>query len=407
MFSLNIDYKNMACELCFIGAKYDTDKSSQRKNTSDTRHCHPYTLFYNSLFKQQKTQELKIAEIGILNGSSLLMWKEYFNKSKIYGFEYDVNLINNFKKKYNNNNIILSEINVKDDASIYNSFTNRNETFDIIIDDSTHEFEDQIKVIKNVHSFLKPGGILIIEDIYKTRNENDYINELGDLLNKFQEYYFVSLNHRRLVSTGWNNDKLFVLVKKGDKIFNNEKKMTIITPSVRPNNLTEVRKNLDFKCIDRWIIVYDKKKIIENPKLFLNDPNCDKIYEYLFEGKGISGNPQRNFALTLLNDDNDTYLYYLDDDNIINPDIYKLLKVIGDCKLCTFNQEKRILGNKIKVEFIDTAMFLIDYKLAKDIRWVPDKYNADGCYIEECYKKHKNFWIYVNNDLCYYNYLHP
>jgi hypothetical protein len=97
MFSFNIDYKNMACELCLIGAKYDTDKSSQRKNTSDVRHCHPYTLFYNSLFKQQKTQELKIAELGILNGSSLLMWREYFSNSKIYGFEYDVNLINNFK----------------------------------------------------------------------------------------------------------------------------------------------------------------------------------------------------------------------------------------------------------------------------------------------------------------------
>jgi hypothetical protein len=48
-------------------------------------------------------------------------------------------------------------------------------------------------------------------------------------------------------------------------------------------------------------------------------------------------------------------------------------------------------------------MFLIDYKLCKTIKWIPDKYEADGYYIKDCYLKNKYNWIYVNNDLSYYN----
>ena len=401
-YTINIDYKVMASDLCMIGSKYDTDKSSLRKNVTDTRHCHPYTLFYNSFFKKQRYEKLKIAEIGILDGASLLMWREYFKNSQIYGFEYNDVLINNFKNNFDNSNITLSKINVNLESNIYNSFQNINQCYDIIIDDSTHQFEDQIRVIKNVHQFLKPGGVLIIEDIFKKYNENDYIEKITDELDIFQDYFFISLDHSRKKSTGWDNDKLFVLVKKGEKIFTNNKKITIITPSIRVNNLLEIRKGLDFNYIYEWIIVYDGKKIKNNPNLFLDDSNNDKISEYVFEGSGISGNPQRNFALGNIKNE-DTYLYYLDDDNIIHPDLYKLLNIIGDQKCCTFNQKDRINGNLIEIGSIDTAMFLVDFKLCKNIRWKTDIYEADGYYIKDCYLNNKFNWIYVNNELSYYN----
>jgi hypothetical protein len=89
MKSFFVDYKSNKSELCEIGRKYDTDKSSQRDNSSDSRHCHPYTLFYDSLFKGRREENLNIAEIGILDGASLLMWKEYFKSANIYGFEYN------------------------------------------------------------------------------------------------------------------------------------------------------------------------------------------------------------------------------------------------------------------------------------------------------------------------------
>jgi hypothetical protein len=220
-------------------------------------------------------------------------------------------------------------------------------------------------------------------------------------VNNFQDYYFVELDHENRNSTGWNNDKLFILIKNGaEPIFRNNNKITIITPSYRINNLLEIKKSINFDYVDEWIIVYDGSKIINNPKLFEDD----KIKEYVYKCnyKGISGNPQRNFALDNITNP-DTLLYFLDDDNIIHPNLYRLLNIIDNTKMYSFNQYNRIKGNNICVNKIDTAMVLIPYKSCENIKWILNLYNADGYYIQECYNKNKKKLIYVNNDLCYYN----
>ena len=401
--TLKINYNNNSSELCEIGKKYDTDKSSQRNNVTDSRHCHPYTLFYESLFKNKKDKNLKIAELGILDGGSLLMWKEYFTNSEIYGFEFNDTLITNFKKNFNNDRITLANIDVTNKDSIKKAFNNLNILYDIIIEDTTHQFNDQIRVIVNTYQYLKPGGILIIEDIFKSYNENDYIKCLKPFLQNFQDYYFIELDHVNKKSTGWNNDKLFVLIKSGaDPIFKNTNKLTIITPSYRINNLLQIKNSINFDYIDEWIIVYDGSKIIDNPNLFNNQEN-NKIKEYIHTSEGISGNPQRNFALTKITNPENTLLYYLDDDNIINPSIYQLLNIIDNSKIYTFNQYNRIKGNNVCIDSIDTAMIIIPYNLCKNTKWILDKYNADGYYIQECYQNNKNIHIFIDNDLCYYN----
>lgn len=404
METLKIDYKNNSSELCEIGKNYDTDKSSQRSNAVGNRHCHPYTLFYDALFKQKKDEQLKIAELGILDGGSLLMWKEYFKNAQIYGFEYNINFINNFKTKFDNDRINLSNIDVTNKDSIVKAFGNLNILYDIIIDDTTHQFDDQIRVIENTYQYLKPGGLLIIEDIFKSYNENDYISRLKPLLHNFQDYYFIELDHNNKNSTGWNNDKLFILIKAGDQpIFKNTNKLTIITPAYRLNNILEVQKSINFEYVDEWIIVYDGSKITNNPNLFKNQDN-NKIKEYVYkcEEGGISGNPQRNYALSKVTNP-DTLLYYLDDDNLIHPNLYKLLNIIDNDKIYSFNQYNRIKGNDMRVNCIDTAMVIMPYKLCKNIKWILNLYEADGYYIQECYNQNKDVHVYVNNDLCYYN----
>ena len=94
-------------------------------------------------------------------------------------------------------------------------------------------------------------------------------------------------------------------------------KLTIITPSYRVNNLIEINKSINFEYIDEWIIVYDGNKIESNPCIFQGN---NKIEEHVYKRKGISGNPQRNYASTKITNPN-TLLYYLDDDNILHLDI--------------------------------------------------------------------------------------
>mgnify|MGYP001245452469 CR=1 FL=1 len=74
-------------ELCMIGKKFQTDKSP----FNETMHRHPYTPIYHLLFNSLRFKRINLAEIGILNNSSIKMWREYFPKAKIFGFSHNAN----------------------------------------------------------------------------------------------------------------------------------------------------------------------------------------------------------------------------------------------------------------------------------------------------------------------------
>ncbi len=212
--SIQYSYASDSTELCTIGAKYDTDKSSQRVNPSDTRHCHPYTIFYHNLLKDLRDKQIEFAEIGILEGGSLRMWQEYFPSANIDGFEYNQDYIESFKSNYNMDRITLETIDVTNQESIKEAFSKKSKLYDIIIEDSIHNIECNLNVIRTVYPYLKRGGILIIEDIFLSTDEAKYYEELALLKRHFCDMFFVTLDHDRKNSTGWNNDKLLVLIHR-------------------------------------------------------------------------------------------------------------------------------------------------------------------------------------------------
>ena len=65
-------------ELTNLADKYDTDKGSSQ---------HLYTEVYEYFFYPIKYKAHKICEIGILDGSSLKMFRDYFPKAVIYGID--------------------------------------------------------------------------------------------------------------------------------------------------------------------------------------------------------------------------------------------------------------------------------------------------------------------------------
>jgi len=409
--SLKIDYKTLKSDLCEIGRVYDTDKSAWRDNRTLYRHCHPYTLFYNGLFKNKRNEKLKIAEIGILKGSSLLMWNLYFGNSIIYGLEHCIDFIREFMilNPYTER-IKLDYINVKSEESITETFERIKEEFDLIIEDTTHLLEDQLRVIETVYKYLKPGGMLIIEDILKSESEDKYIEVIKKLGDIYQDYYFVELDHVNKWSPNANNDKLLILIKSGaENIFkNNDNKITIITPSYRVDNLKLIEKSLNYDYIDEWIIIYDGNKIAEPVKQF----NNEKISEYYYENKekGSYGNTLRNYGLEQVKN-KDTLIYYLDDDNMIYNDLYRLLDIVEKNRIYTFDQRNNLNGDnnyilrgkEIEYQKIDSAMVLMDYKICKDIKWNKELYCADYLHIRECYERNMDKHIYINNILCNYN----
>ena len=208
--SITIDSTNSVTDLCLLGVKYPTDKSPY--NPDDTLHKHAYTSIYNLLFSNLRYKDIKLGELGILDNNSMLSWREFFPNAKLYGFEwFDERL-----DKAINDNIDCTYIkmNVKDVNSISDGLTGAGSKFDILIDDSTHLFEDQIKFVNEAYKHLNPGGILIIEDIFINANEEDYFKAIN--FEHFSSATFIFANHNLKNSLGWNNDKLLVL-HKNDK----------------------------------------------------------------------------------------------------------------------------------------------------------------------------------------------
>ena len=178
--------------------------------------------------------------------------------------------------------------------------------------------------------------------------------------------------------------------------------LTIITPCSRQNNIQNLYDSIKFDKINKWIIVYDTSKNRSYKKLYKGNP---KIIEVGCDDIGISGNSQRNYGMTLVNDG---YIYFLDDDNIIHPNFWSIIDSLDNDFFYTFNQlrqDNTFIGNNIKVGMIDTAMFVVHKNHIKNIKWNVDRYDADGYFISDVFNNNRSKHKFINQIGSYYNFL--
>jgi 2-polyprenyl-3-methyl-5-hydroxy-6-metoxy-1,4-benzoquinol methylase len=132
-----------------IGLKYNSDKTSN---------FHKYLEFYESSLEPMRYTNNNIMEIGILNGDSLKILREYFENSTIYAFDI------HDKSYLATDNIKIFTGDQSDRSFLEKTFAN--EYFDLILDDGSHVMEHQQISIGCLFKKLKPGGIYIIEDLH-------------------------------------------------------------------------------------------------------------------------------------------------------------------------------------------------------------------------------------------------
>jgi len=380
--SYHIDYQNKEIKSCFTNYKIGARKKSNHRKEITTLNAHPLAIFYDSLLNGYKDKKLKIAVVRDFYDSSDLIWHEYFLNAEV-----DV-------------------INIAEDQNHIFALQNTNRLFDLVIVNLSDKNADHRYFIEIFFQLLRPGGLLILEDISSNVSEDQLIETLKLSLSQLEDLKFFILSNNSIHRSSKIFVRLMMIEKAGEKpIFKNTKKMTIITPSMRPENFKKIKESLNFEFIDEWIIVYDAKKLPHNPMQF----DHPKIKEYLHTSAGISGNPQRNFGLDQVQS-TDTLLYFLDDDNQIHPDLYNFLDIAGNDTIYTFNQlrnaEGQLLkGNRLKLGFIDTAQAIFDYKSCQDVRWNISLYEADFYYIRDCIIKNKRNWVFVDKIMSTYNVL--
>ncbi len=173
--------------------------------------------------------------------------------------------------------------------------------------------------------------------------------------------------------------------------------LNIITPCSRPQNLEIISKSINIPEDQyRWIVVFD---LLEPPK---NIPdNCESYA--IKDVNSTSGNAQRNFALDLITRG---HIYFNDDDTIIQSNLWEEIKDLKDdfisFKQANKNTSIRLEGDNISVGNIDSHNFIVSTECVGNTRWVLNRYDADGVFANECYKK-ANTTLYIPKTLSVYN----
>jgi glycosyltransferase involved in cell wall biosynthesis len=381
--SVTIDTTGTVSNLCEIAMEFNSDKCPYSKETT-SGHRHPYTPVYDTLFSSLRTQSINIAEIGIEKNDSINIWRKYFPNADIYGFEYNEQYLQEAINQ-NLSNVYYEKIDVTNPNNIRETFQIINKKYDILIDDSTHFFEDQIRVIQNSIEYLNEGGILVVEDIFRNRSEEDYQRELQGILKYFSSATFMTTEHENKFSGDWNNDKLLVLVRNDVKV--EKSKVFIVTPSRRPFNLEFIAETIPQEC--EWVVVFDKT--------VKNEHTVENATVIHSQDTGFWGNPNRNIGLEYIKNnlhpsDND-WIYILDDDNVIHPEWWSNIQlhlnstesIITWGQVWASGQPRTEPTDTPKIATIDTSQYMVRWNVAKNLRF-EHIYEADGIYAEEASK---------------------
>lgn len=170
-----------------IAKFYGTDKSSE---------IHNYCEKYEKYFPFDRLEPIKILEIGVWDGKSLLTWKDYFPNSTVVGIDI-MEKCSEYTDPFKN---IWVEIGSQNDAEFLTNIVNKWGSFDMILDDGSHMNDDVIFSFKNLINSVKTGGIYVVEDVgcsywkdygggYKKENTMvEYFKNLIDEVNFFGQY---------------------------------------------------------------------------------------------------------------------------------------------------------------------------------------------------------------------------
>lgn len=113
--------------------------------------------FYAPLLDHKKKDIKSILEIGVQNGYSAFLWRDFFQNATVTCV--DINECSNV--------IDQERINFYQTDAYTEEFVSRFEdnSFDLIIDDGPHTFKSMEFFLKNYLNLVKSNGILILEDI--------------------------------------------------------------------------------------------------------------------------------------------------------------------------------------------------------------------------------------------------
>ncbi|MGF1481007.1 MAG: glycosyltransferase domain-containing protein [Cyanophyceae cyanobacterium] len=164
-----LPYRKYTWELEILANKYKTDKGNLYYN------CHGYASVYQKYLSKHKKTNINLLEIGLLRHDvqkrkpggpyndvpSLKMWREYFPKAFILGFD-----IADFSECVPPENVKIIRGDMGKISDLDALVQESPGKFDIIIDDASHASHHQQIALGYLFKHLQEGGFYIIEDLH-------------------------------------------------------------------------------------------------------------------------------------------------------------------------------------------------------------------------------------------------
>jgi len=139
-----------------------------------------YFEIYEKILKNYVNKNITIVEVGVGDGGSLFMWKDFLGKkAKVIGIEMNPNskLLEKFGFK-----IFIGDQSSK---KFWKNFFKKIGKIDILIDDGGHTNLQQITTLMESIPYIKDGGSIIVEDThtsfmnykgFRNPSKNSFIN---------------------------------------------------------------------------------------------------------------------------------------------------------------------------------------------------------------------------------------
>jgi len=146
--------------------EYDNTKLSSlaEKYYTDKHFGHNYfDGVYQREFEKIRESAKKVVELGVHEGQSINIWREFFINAEIVGIDCQLNRAE--IDDYNRVKLLQFTIGDKSDKDLID-FSNDNTDIDLFIDDGSHSMKDQQVVFAKVFKSIKSGGIFVLEDLH-------------------------------------------------------------------------------------------------------------------------------------------------------------------------------------------------------------------------------------------------
>lgn len=171
----------------------DFDKFLQTYDGPTINKWSHYFDIYDCHFSRFRGKDIVVVEIGVWEGGSLLMWKDYFGENaKIYGIDWNPACAGK---------IVAPNIEIltgsQSDREFLNNLKLMLPKIDILIDDGGHYMDQQTITFEELFNHISDDGVYLCEDVHTSywkdynggyKNPNSFIEYSKNWIDQINAY---------------------------------------------------------------------------------------------------------------------------------------------------------------------------------------------------------------------------